>query len=485
MAKRTAIIDIGSNSIRMVVYEKTSRFAFHILHEAKFRARISENAYKNSGYLQDKATQRVYKALQAFQQAIKQYKATKTLCIATSAIRDAPNKKDFIYKIQKELNLNIKVIDGEREAYLGGIAAANLLYLNSAITVDIGGGSTELAIYKDKKVVKMISLNLGTVRLKEMFFDNSDIDGAKQYISSELDRLDDEFISDDIVGIGGTLRALSKMIMDKDNVSYKKLHGFEYSTSKNKDYLNEIILSDDNGLKKLGVKSDRLDVIQPGVLIVSALIKHMKAKKIITSGVGLREGIFLSDLLRSQGDKFPHNYNPSIKSLEDRFLKDNIKDLSTKAGKAFDLLHSHLKIDHLHKTTFLQALKLSDIGKELDFYEAPIHGYNILLNSLNYKFTHKQIVLISTLVRFQDKKAPNSSHLQKYSKYLPNEETTQNLCFLVSLCKVIYEYTNNNIDLQLKENCLYIRTDNKYIIEENIKETQANGLLEIIVVSNE
>ena len=216
MAKRTAIIDIGSNSIRMVIYEKTSRFAFYLLHEAKFRVRISENAYINHGNLQDKAMQRTYNAIQAFLYTIKQYKVSKTLCVATSALRDAPNRNVFISRIKKELKLNIKIIDGNKEAYLGGIAAANLLYLKNAVSVDIGGGSTELALYKDRKVIKTISLNLGTVRLKELFFDSSDINGAKKYILNELDKLDDDFISEDIVGIGGTLRTLSKIIMEKE-----------------------------------------------------------------------------------------------------------------------------------------------------------------------------------------------------------------------------------------------------------------------------
>ncbi len=95
MAKRVAVIDIGSNSVRLAVYEKTSRFAFHLLNESKSRVRLSENAYQNDGNLQELPMQRTIDALKDFLSIIASYKARKTLCVATSALRDAPNKKSF------------------------------------------------------------------------------------------------------------------------------------------------------------------------------------------------------------------------------------------------------------------------------------------------------------------------------------------------------------------------------------------------------
>ena len=160
MAKRVTVIDIGSNSVRMVVYERTSRFAFNLLHEAKSKVRISEDAYKNSNNLQEVPMQRTLDALKDFLSISDSFKARKVLCVATSALRDAPNKKDFIQKVTRELKLNIKVIDGAKEAYLGGIACANLLpKQENALSIDIGGGSTELCIISGKNIQNTISLN--------------------------------------------------------------------------------------------------------------------------------------------------------------------------------------------------------------------------------------------------------------------------------------------------------------------------------------
>ena len=113
MAKITTIIDIGSNSMRMVVFKKTSRFAFHLINETKSKVKISENSYQNDGYLQEIPMKRAFSALESFLNISKNLKSRKILCVATSALRDAPNKGVFLQKVRNELGIDIKVIDGE------------------------------------------------------------------------------------------------------------------------------------------------------------------------------------------------------------------------------------------------------------------------------------------------------------------------------------------------------------------------------------
>lgn len=484
MAKRTAIIDIGSNSVRMVIFERTSRFAFHIIYKVTSRVRISEDAYQNNNNLQEQPMLRAYKALEEFSLIIKQYKVRKTLCVATSALRDAPNKKAFVSQIKRELFLNIKVIDGEREAYLGGIAAANLLHLKSALTIDIGGGSTELALYEKRKVIHTFSLNLGTVRLKELFFDKGDIEGAKEYIRNELSQLPSAFQHSQLVGIGGTLRYLSKMIAEKEDLYFKKLHGFSYAVAEQENYFNEIMNANEHELKELGVKKERLDVIQPGLLILQLLIEHIGAKNIITSSVGVREGLYLSDLLRTQQDTFPANYNPSVTSLLDRFTNENRDIDINRTDKLFDLCAHTLNIEPHYKPLFLTALKLGEIGKVIDLYESHQHSYYLLLNSLNYGFSQEETVLISTLVRYQHGKAPSETHLRNYTKYLPKPQTTKALSLLTSLARILYSDIDyaQNMKVSIDKDVLSIDTQYDYLLRESIEGLQTSELLTIKVV---
>ena len=100
MAKITTVIDIGSNSMRMVVLEKSSRYAFHLINETKVRVKISEGSYENNGNLQELPMKRAFDSLKSFLNIAKALKSRKVLCVATSALRDAPNSNVFLNKVK-------------------------------------------------------------------------------------------------------------------------------------------------------------------------------------------------------------------------------------------------------------------------------------------------------------------------------------------------------------------------------------------------
>ncbi len=474
MAKRVAVIDIGSNSARMVVYEKTSRFAFHLLHEEKSKVRISQNAYKNNNYLQEIPMQRTFDALKDFLSISSSFKVRKILCVATSALRDAPNKKDFINKVRKHLKLNIKIINGEREAYLGAIACANLLPpQKNALSIDIGGGSTEFTIIDNKDVKNPISLELGTVRLKELFFDKHDIEGAIAYVDSKLKFLD-TIEASTLIGIGGTFRAISSAIMGIENYPLDKLHAYEYSRKILLNFISDILKADEKQLKKLGIKPERFDVIKPGALILDRVLKKTDIKKLITSGVGVREGVYLSDLLRNSKDKFPHNYNTSVRYLIDRHTLENSfsNQLNTLSKKLFDATHSYLDIDKKYRQDFTIAAKLYSTGSSIHFYSQHKHSYYLIQNALEYGFTHEQIMLIATLVRYAKRKLPSFEHINKYKRLLPKEETLNAMSYLLSLTIALLSHKPRNIDFEcnFKDGTLTIVSKNKlYLSRDAVK----------------
>ncbi len=440
MAKRVAVIDIGSNSARMIVVERTSRYGFYLLNETKSRVRISEGAYEHGGILQEPAMQRALAALREFLHIAKSYKARKILCVATSAVRDAPNKEAFLGRVKRELGLHIKVIDGKTEALLGGIAAANLLPIRTGITIDIGGGSTELALIQNKRVVDAISLDLGTVRLKELFFDKkANIKEAIGYIHEELERVPPHFTAKLAIGIGGTIRALSKAIMAKNDYPLPKLHAFTYEFDKEKKFIDKIISAPIKSLKKFHIKKDRYDTIKEGALIFREMVRHIGAKRVITSGVGVREGTFLKDLLRNSAYRFPANFQPSVKSLMDRFCTQEsiAKCLYRFSSKIYDVLYPHFDPKQEHKENLLIAAKLVNLGVKIDFYDHHKHSSYIILSDLEYGVTHEQIATISTLVRFHKKKLPSKAHLKSLAPLLPSTKTINWLSFILSLAEVL------------------------------------------------
>ena len=451
MAKTVAVIDIGSNSARMVVYEKTSRFAFHLLHEAKSKVRISQNAYQNSGNLQEIPMQRTFDALSDFLNIASSYKARKILCIATSALRDAPNKHLFINRVKKELGLNIKVIDGAKEAYYGGVACANLLAKQeNAMSIDIGGGSTEFSLIHNKNVSNTLSLELGTVRLKELFFDKDDKEGAIKYIDEQLHLLD-TLTPTTLIGIGGTFRAIATAIMNKTKHPLNKLNGFECDITLFKEYLENILEADATKLKKIGIDADRFDIIKPGALILQRVLNKLSVENLVASGVGVREGVYLCDLLRNAGDRFPQNYNPSLRYLLDTYLRDTSysNQLSHLCKQIFDLTHHSLGIDPSLRFELGIAAKLYPIGTNIHFYSKNKHSYYLIQSALEYGYTHSQILLIATLARYAKRKLPSVSHMKYYKILLPENKTLKALSYMLSVAISLLSHRPRNIDFEL------------------------------------
>ena len=476
MSKRTAIIDIGSNSARMAIFEKSSRFAFHLINETKSRVRIGEGAYNFGGILQDHAMKRAFTALEEFSYIIRGYHCTKTLCLATSALRDAPNASLFIEKVRKELNINIKIIEGTKEAYYGAVGAINYLKnLDEAVTIDIGGGSTELAKIEQGLIVETISLNIGTVRLKELFFDKkTPLHEIKAFINQEVEKIPARFKCHHMIGIGGTLRSLSKIIIEKTNYPLKTVHGFEYNINDHASFIDAIVNSDVLGLKAFGVRKDRYDTMREGCVIFQSIYTKLLCEKMITSGAGIREGAFLCDLLRTQHHKFNPSFKLSLRSLKDRFSisKDNNSYVKGITSSLFDALAPIHALDQKFKFELGVAAELADIGISLGFYQNHLHSFYFIINNLNYGFSHEQKVLIAMLIKFHVNKQPTEEDIAAYKMLLPSQRTIEWLSFLLCLAKTIgCDMTHSKISCSYQNHTLTIESDkNLFLAREQIKQ---------------
>lgn len=489
MAKITTIIDIGSNSMRMVVLQKSSRFAFHLINETKSRVKISEGCYENGGNLQEVPMNRAFNSLKSFLNISKSLKAKKVICVATSALRDAPNSKVFLTKVKKELGLNIRVIDGEKEAYYGGVAALNLLHNNEFITVDIGGGSTEFCFVKDGQITNSISLNIGTVRLKELFFDKGTIQEAKNYIKDNLKKIFELNIDipTNVVGIGGSIRSITKAIMKHSSYPLDVIHGYTYDVAENKDFIESVINVDDyNELKRLGIKKDRFDTIKEGAFIFNTILEELNTKRVITSGVGVREGVYLCDLLRNSNHKFPANFNISLRSLLDRFETDGDQSayFGNNASKIFEVLKPLHNLDDKFRTLLVVASKLHSIGTTLNFYKVNDNTFNFILNGLNYDFLHTSRVIVAHTIKFSKKSLPTKKDIQEYKQLLPCLETMQWMSFMISLNLMInQDFSKPKVEYLLQNNVLQIKLpEYSFLVESSLDKLEIPKKLDIEIL---
>lgn len=480
MIKRTAIIDIGSNSARLVIFEKTSRYGFHLICEQKSKVRIGEGAYDKEGYLQPIGIKRAFLALKSFLHTIDKFQAHTTLCVATSALRDAPNGNVFTSWIKKELGLYIKIIDGEQEAIYGAIAANNLLPIKNGITVDIGGGSSDLALIKNGKILDSHSLNLGTVRIKELFYDKTLSplqihEEARAYIATELSKLPEHFKSSTVIGIGGTARTLSKGIMKRSKYPLDKLHAFTYNIDEQHDYFQDIPRSSLKNLKKFELKKNRYDTIREGTLIFSEILNFIEAKEVISSAVGVREGVYLEQLLKNEKLIFPPDTNPSILSILDRFkplisIEKKRKMKLKIATSLYQVFQVEMKDNLSYKKELLFALKLSAIGQTLTIYDAHQHAFYIAMQELNYSLTHQEIILISLLLRLHGKELLDKEVFKRYKTLLPQKKVVKYLSFIYTLTVFLHEASNEASITFTFENKVLIIHSNKplYLAKEKI-----------------
>lgn len=487
MAKITTIIDIGSNSARMVVFKKTSRFGYTLINETKSKVKISEGTYNNGGNLQEIPMKRAFGALQSFVKIAHSLKSRKILCVATSALRDAPNKKVFLDKVQKELGLSIKVIDGEKEAYYGAVATSNLLHIKDYMSIDIGGGSTEFCSIKEGKIEQYFSLDIGTVRLKELFFNHNDLEGAKNYIHSKLKEFEEQFKSFDhdvLVAIGGSSRALSTMIIKKEKYPLDALHAFTYETKNHLEFMQRVVeATNEKQFKLLGVKKDRYDTIKEGTFIFKTIVEYFGIQKVVTSGVGVREGVYLSDLLRNNRHKFPANFNVSVRSLLDRFELDSqiTAYMGNNVGKIFDVLAPIHGLTQRCRRALVVAAKLHSIGVTLNFYKYSEHAFDFILKGLSYGFSHEERVMIAHIIKFT-KKTPSQALIKPYAKLLPDIERLKWMSFMMGLnLRLNADLASTKFEYQLLGNKLIIiSSEEKYIAFDSIENMLKPKSLKVI-----
>lgn len=485
LQRATAIIDIGSNSARLVIYESSSRYGFHLICEKKSKVRIGEGAYEKDGYLQPVGIRRAYLALSEFRTTIKLYPVQETICVATSALRDAPNGDAFVAWIKERLDLDIQIIDGQTEAMYGAIAALNLLPIENGITIDIGGGSSDLALIQDAKIIDTYSLNVGTVRLKELFFDKQRPPSeASAFIQNELEKLPKHFTHNQAIGIGGTSRSLSKGIMRITQYPLQKIHAFGFKVRDHLEYFHNIATAKKTMLPYLHISKARFDTIREGALIYEEILKHIGAKRVMTSGVGVREGVFLHNFLRDDDLRFPRHLNPSIVSMLDRFqtLHTDTQQRQTSLSQLFELFARHFKeLKPEYLKTLLYAIQLTPIGYRFNIYRSYQHAFYVTMQEFNYGVTHKEMILTALLLRFGGKEIYNREIYKEYEEILPKKSVLELLSFMYTLLVTLHKNSSiEEFQFSLENNLLTIHAEGSlYLAKEKLKDIQRPSKLKL------
>lgn len=277
--EKTAIIDIGSNSVRLMTATNEG------LNKKYLNSTVLAEGLQSSGLLSREAMFRTTKAISDFVRLAKSSDCDKIYAFATEAVRSAKNGNDFVNAVKADCGLQIEVISGTDEAQLGFLGASALLP-PPIIVIDIGGASVEI-VGGDKKITYAKSLPLGVVRLTEQF--GKDISKLENYLKAEILSYGN-VPKAPLVAIGGTATALSAMNLGLKVYDENAVHGSILTESELNDLISRIFKSDDLIKEFPTLSPNRAKVIGQGAILLKLLLSYLNQEKITISEYDNMEG---------------------------------------------------------------------------------------------------------------------------------------------------------------------------------------------------
>jgi exopolyphosphatase/guanosine-5'-triphosphate,3'-diphosphate pyrophosphatase len=415
---RLAAIDVGSNSVHMVVAEVRRGGHFEVIDRVKEMVRLGRRAF-TSGKLERQSMDLAVRALKNFVRLARLRRVERIRAVATSAVREAQNRNAFIARIRRETGLRVRVIPGEEEARLIVNAARHALGLDGGphLLIDIGGGSVELALVRDGQAQWMASLPLGVARLTERYLTSdppapSDVRRLEEHLHRKLDPLMRKVRRAGVkraIGTSGTINSLVAMVCVARDGEQDRLHGLSVAArdiSRLRSRLLELAAARRAELP--GADPKRVDLMPAAAVLTDFLLERAGARELVACTWALREGILLSMVnadARAQGTLEARRR--SVRALAQRFgaLNGHGPQVARLALRLFDAAAPALKLDGQARELLEHAALLHDIGRAIDHDRHNRHTYYLVKNAELLGFDPVEVEVLAQAARGHRKPA--------------------------------------------------------------------------------
>jgi exopolyphosphatase/guanosine-5'-triphosphate,3'-diphosphate pyrophosphatase len=403
-----AVVDIGSNSGRVVVYRVGVAGRLRILASSRASLRLVRDLDEKRR-LSAKAEERLLEALADFAALAAGAGAGRTVAVATAAMRDAANGPELIADVKKRLGLEVTVLSGEDEARCGFLGAARSLPVSHGVIFDVGGGSMQVSRFRQRRLVSAQSFPLGSLRLSDAFLRSDpptagEIRKLRAHVRGHLEEAGIAPLEpgEELVGTGGTLRNVAKIDRRTRPYPISRLHGYVV-TRQGVDEVARLLAS--RKLKKRalvgGLNEDRGDSIVGGSLAIAALMEFLGAEEVWVSGQGVREGLALR--LAGSSDTLPPALDvrqASIEALTRRFDGWDQARAERRSRLARDLLAAlDLGVSAEMDEALGEAARILDVGRSVGYFDRHEHVADLVLATDLDGFSHRAIALLSAVVR--------------------------------------------------------------------------------------
>ncbi|SHN28329.1 exopolyphosphatase [Gracilibacillus kekensis] len=408
-----AIIDIGSNTMRLVIYLREQGGRLKEVENVKAVARL-RTFLDEDNHLNKAGIERLVTTLKSFQDVLEIYPLQEVVCVATATIRQATNKEEIVIQAEKETGMTMRILSDQEEAYYGYLAVVNSTSISTGITVDIGGGSTEVTYFKDRELQHAHSFPFGALTLKEFFTKEIPTDDELQklriYLTKHFKTL--PWLSDKevpLIAIGGSARNLVQIDQNLKEYPLAGLHQYKMYDTDIKNVSNYLTSLKPEKLSKVeGLSKDRADIIIPAIEVFHSLYQITQADSFILSRKGLRDGVFYEQLSKETGSiLFPNVLEDSIQELINDYNLEpkQILHVQYLTRKLFDCLKENglIHLDKKDWNLLKRASYLCNLGEYIDAESSAQHTFYLLANRTIDGLMHKDRLRLALIASYKNK----------------------------------------------------------------------------------
>ena len=406
--RRLAVVDLGSNSFRLVVFAWEEGRWWRRSDEIHEAVRIGEGL-EAGGELGAAPMERALETAELYAHFCRATGVDDVRAVATSAIRDASNRDEFL----RRAALDVQVLSTEEEAYYGYLAAVNSTTLADGVALDLGGGSLQLTRVEGRRAADMRSWPLGAVRMTERFLDRErvkpkHVKALRAHVAEALEAAPWLDAGGHLAGIGGTVRNLAAAAELAQELPSFGVQGFPLRRAALDALVDRLIeLTPAERAKVPGIKPERGDLILAGALVVQSVMEAGGFDALEVTEAGLREGVFFASLLEGADPPlFEDVRAASVRNLAAQYHADqaHTEHVARLSLALWDALDGHG--DPVERELLWAAAMLHDIGTAIDYDDHHKHSRYLILNAGLPGFSPRETALIGQMARYHRKGTP-------------------------------------------------------------------------------
>jgi len=419
--ERLAAIDVGSNSIRLLVAEYDPQSGISVIDEVKDQPRLAQGLAA-TGRLDERAMARALATLARMREVCRRRGARRIAAVATAAVREAQNGEEFVQRVRDQLDIPLRIIDAETEAALSYRSVAHHFRVAGARTLvaDIGGGSLELIGAVDGLVELTRSLPLGAVRLTETHFVSKrdtrrEVTALRTQIRRQLKRgfRVREWTAATVIGSGGTFTTLGRMATARRGLPVPDtVHGVSVATAEVETLL-EWLASKTPEQRRIvaGLNPQRADIILAGLAVTAELLELLSAPTVTVSAFGLREGILL-EMVDAHPALTPRDPLRLMREFVERCQGDrrHVEHVRVLGRQLFDSLSDSLGGGAEEWPILESASLLHDVGQLVSYRKHHRHSYQLIMHAERLDLSARDRALVALVSRYHRRKGPSRKH---------------------------------------------------------------------------